>query len=76
MVQNTLLTLLQKALAQLIGPTVRAATAPFQYGVGTPGGAETVVHLAAATLQAHPDWGLLSLDLSNAFNELDRDFLA
>ena len=74
-VQNTLLALLQKALANLLGLTIRAHTAPFQHGVGTPGGAETVVHLTAAALQANPDWGLLSLDLSNAFNELDRHYL-
>ena len=46
--------------------------APLQLGVAVPGGSEAVVLGICAALEAHPDWVLLSMDLTNAFNSVDR----
>ena len=46
--------------------------APLQLGVAVPGGSEAVVLGIRAALEAHPDWVLLSMDLTNAFNSVDR----
>jgi hypothetical protein len=45
---------------------------PTQYGLFLGGGPELVVHLVRGHLAAHPDWGVLQLDLSNAFNTISR----
>ena len=45
---------------------------PVQFGVGMPGGAENIVHGIRNLLSDHPDWTLVSLDLTNAFNSVSR----
>ena len=45
---------------------------PVQFGVGMPGGAENIVHGIRNLLSDHPDWVLVSLDLTNAFNSVSR----
>ena len=43
-----------------------------QFGVGMPGGAENIVHGIRNLLSDHPDWVLVSLDLTNALNSVSR----
>ena len=46
---------------------------PVQFGMGMPGGAENIVHDIRNLLsEDHPDWALVSLDLTNAFNSVSR----
>lgn len=47
---------------------------PVQFGVGIPGGAENIIHGIRNLLGDHPDWALVSLDLTNAFNSVSRNF--
>ena len=53
---------------------------PVQLGVGIPGGVEAAIHAARLVLTDNisaPGFGLLKIDLKNAFNEVDRStFLA
>ncbi|KAL2630334.1 hypothetical protein R1flu_015020 [Riccia fluitans] len=46
---------------------------PWQFGVATGGGCETIVHGLRATLDLHPDWVVLQLDIRNAFNTVSRE---
>ncbi|KAL2653717.1 hypothetical protein R1flu_021845 [Riccia fluitans] len=46
---------------------------PWQFGVATHGGCETIVHGLRATLDLHPDWVVLQLDIRNAFNIVSRE---
>ncbi|KAL2609230.1 hypothetical protein R1flu_027803 [Riccia fluitans] len=46
---------------------------PWQFGVATHGGCETIVHGLQATLDLHPDWVVLQLDIWNAFNIVSRE---
>ena len=52
-----------------------AAGGPRQFGVGRRSGTELLHRAVSASLEAQPGSGVLSLDLSNAFNELDRGAL-
>ena len=45
---------------------------PVQFGVGLPGGLEVVVHSLRAWLEVEPSFGVLQLDLQNAFNSVSR----
>lgn len=45
---------------------------PLQLGVSVPAGAEIAFRSVQATLQANPGWFAVALDLSNAFNEVQR----
>jgi hypothetical protein len=45
---------------------------PTQYGLFLSGGAELVIHQVRAQLAANPTWGLLQMDLTNAFNTISR----
>ena len=52
---------------------------PFQLGVAQRGGAEQIVHSMRATLadqwDSQPDFALLKVDFSNAFNSVSRKHL-
>ena len=45
---------------------------PLQFGVGTPGGAEAIIHTVRALTEIHTDWAVLKLDFRNAFNEVTQ----
>ena len=45
---------------------------PYQMGVAVPGGSEAVVLGIRAALEANPDWTLVAVDISNAFNSISR----
>jgi hypothetical protein len=57
----------------------QALLAPFQLGVAVKGGAEAIVHTVRRLITHHldsavsPDWALLQVDFSNAFNLVRRD---
>jgi len=46
---------------------------PHQLGCGIPSGADAATALIQATLDAHPEWVAISLDVRNAFNTFDRN---
>ena len=49
--------------------------APLQLAVGVSGGVEALVHAVKSALASDPDAALLSVDMANAFNTLDRSAL-
>ena len=49
---------------------------PFQLGLGTRGGVETVVHACQTFIERHEDAVVLSLDFCNAFNSRSRAYIA
>ena len=64
-----------KSLVGAAAEEARAVLEPLQVGVGTAGGAEATVHVARQWLhrnRAEADKVLVTLDLENAFNSVDR----
>ena len=62
-------------MASSVGEAVKEYLEPIQVGVGTRGGTEAVVHVARQRLhrnRANPSKLLLTLDLENTFNSIDR----
>ncbi len=49
---------------------------PIQLGLGTPGGAETIIHACQLLLETDPDSVLFSVDIDNAFNSKSRALMA
>jgi len=45
---------------------------PHQFRVAIKGGCETVIHDIRCTLDLHPDWVVLQLDVANAFNSVSK----
>ncbi|KAL2608814.1 hypothetical protein R1flu_027387 [Riccia fluitans] len=48
---------------------------PLQFGVAMRGGCETIIHGLRTTLDLHPDWVVLQVDIQNAFNTVSREAL-
>ncbi|KAL2634242.1 hypothetical protein R1flu_005721 [Riccia fluitans] len=48
---------------------------PLQFGVVMRGGCETIIHGLHATLDLHPDWVVLQVDIRNAFNTVSWEAL-
>src|ERR1700761_7256623 len=44
---------------------------PIQFAL-SPGGSESALHVLQAALDLHPDWVMISCDISNAFNTRSR----
>ncbi|KAL2614144.1 hypothetical protein R1flu_025836 [Riccia fluitans] len=44
-----------------------------QFDVATCGGCETIIHGLRATLDLHPNWIVLQVDIQNAFNIVSRE---
>ena len=64
-----------KALASTVAPAMRELFEPVQLGVGTPGGAEASVHVARQWMSRNAgdkDKVLVTIDVENAFNMIDR----
>ena len=57
------------------GCTGKSALLPVQVGVGTPAGAETMLHAVQAAARRHADGDhvLVCLDVANAFNTASRE---
>src|ERR1700712_5334131 len=51
----------------LVRTDIPAILEPIQFAL-SPGGSETAVHVLNAALDLHPDWVVISADLTNAFN--------
>ena len=67
--------LASKVGAKVATAELRPCLEPLQLGVGSKGGCEAVVHVARQWLQRHcadPSRVLATMDLSNAFNSVDR----
>ena len=52
--------------------TLSHLLAPIQFGLGSIGGTEAVIHRVQALLEKQPDHVLLSLDFANGFNSMFR----
>ena len=69
-----------EVLARLIGRAIALQTrgalarhlSPHQVGVGVKSGGEQVIHDLRAFLDVHPNWVVVNVDVSNAFNTLAR----
>ncbi|KAL2653572.1 hypothetical protein R1flu_021700 [Riccia fluitans] len=48
---------------------------PLQFGIAMLGGCETIIHGLRATLDLHPDWIVLQVDIQSAFNTVSREAL-
>ena len=55
----------------LVRDEVRPALGPIQFGV-SPGGSESALHVLQSAVELHPDWVIISTDISNAFNSRSR----
>ena len=57
----------------LVGPTRTCkALGPIQFAL-SPGGPESALHVLQSAVELHPDWVIVSTDISNAFNSRRRD---
>jgi hypothetical protein len=68
--------LVSKCLSSAVRQIVATSLPPLQVGVGTPGGAEAIIHsvrhlLEDPSISPNSKWTLM-LDFSNAFNSVDR----
>lgn len=67
--------LVSKVAMKMVGKEMTQYLGDFQFGVGTPNGAEAVLHSANRflnSLQSNGSLAMLSMDFSNAFNMVDR----
>ncbi|KAL2608417.1 hypothetical protein R1flu_026990 [Riccia fluitans] len=64
--------ILYRLVARTLGFQFQEALAdhfsPLQFGVAMRGGCETIIHGLRATLDLHPDWVVLQVDIQKAFN--------
>ena len=51
---------------------IKAGCEPSQFSVGTNGGGSQLIMAITLLLEANPDWVIIALDISNAFNEIQR----
>ena len=61
-----------RAAAKVLAPEIAAAVGPQQQGLA-PDGAGAVHRLLAAHVGTHPNTGVLSMDIANAFTAVNRD---
>ena len=61
-----------RAAAKVLASEIAAAVGPQQQGLA-PDGAAAVHRLLSAHVGAHPDTGVLSMDIANAFTAVNRD---
>jgi len=64
--------MITKALYKLYMNKIKAGCEPSQFSVGTNGGGSQLIMAIALLLEANPDWVIMALDISNAFNEIQR----
>ena len=65
---ETLARLVGRSMVVQLRDALKEHLMPLQFGIAVPGGTEAVVLGIRAALQAHPDWVVLKVDVSNAFN--------
>ncbi|CAI7883450.1 unnamed protein product [Closterium sp. NIES-53] len=61
-----------KAALLIAAPFARRHFTPIQFGVATPGGAEAIIHTTRTYLKENGSHLALQLDISNAFNAVER----
>ncbi len=61
-----------KALYKPYMNKIKAGCEPSQFAVGTNGGGSQLIMAITLLLEANPDWITIALDISNAFNEIQR----
>ena len=66
---ETFTRLISRVLLRAVNPSTFLS--PYQYGVGSAGGAEPVVHAVRSLIPSLPN-GLIKLDAKNAFNTVSR----
>lgn len=71
--------ILGRIVARLLSPVAAEFLAPLQWGIGIPGGTETVAHAVSMFFRASnapgADTGIQTVDFSNAFNTLRRSVI-
>ncbi len=60
--------MVSRGLCLQLQDTIFTHLSPHQFGVIVRGGCEAVVHGIRPTLDAHPDWVVLQVNVANAFN--------
>ena len=58
----------------LVRADIPSILEPIQLAL-SPGGSESVVHLLQAAIDLHPEWIVISTDISNAFNSRKRSHI-
>jgi len=61
-----------KALYKPYMNKIKAGCEPSQFSVGTNGGGSQLIMAITLLLEANPGWVVIALDISNAFNEIQR----
>ena len=59
-------------MAQQLGPSVEAATSPFQCALSTPAGGECVAHALQGICEVNPNTTILSIDGISTFDAVSR----
>lgn len=76
-VGDVLLRIAGRAITHAYGERFATFFGPaHQFGIATPAGTETITHAIRTALAAHPDWMVLQLDMKNAYNTVERSFIA
>jgi hypothetical protein len=74
--------LVAKCLMARVKQSAQALLASLQMGVAVQGGAEAIIHTTRRLVLDHtapssdPDWALLQVEFSNAFNLVSRDIFS
>jgi hypothetical protein len=74
--------LVANCLMACVKQSAQALLAPLQMGIAVQGGAEAIIHTTRRLVLDHaaplsdPDWALLQVDFSNAFNLVSRDIFS
>ena len=74
-VGDAILRVAERALVKQETKAWISALMPYQFGVGVPGGINIWTSVVEAHLQLHKSDVMVSIDLQNCFNEIDRDAL-
>jgi len=61
-----------KALYKPFMNKIEAGCEPSQFSVGTNGGGSQLIMAITLLLKANPDWVIIALNISNAYNEIQR----
>eukprot|EP00850_Spirogloea_muscicola_P022430 SM000294S10822 [mRNA] locus=s294:135205:135573:- [translate_table: standard] len=67
--------LVSKAVCSELKPQLTSHLSPHQFGAGMSCGAEALVHGIRAALDVDPSMMVLGLDISNAFNTVERSVI-
>ena len=64
--------LVARTVAQQLGPSVEAATAPYQYVLSTRAGSECIAHVIQGLTELNPEATVLSIDGISAHDQISR----